>query len=231
MKIIAHRGFSSNCPENTLLAFEKALEAGADGIETDLRLSQDNKIVLFHDATLLRMTGQKGSIETSTLAELKSYEVKGEKIATLEELLSLVQGRLTLILEIKYHPKTYQKLCELLVEKIADKKSWVEISCFEDRVLTYIDHLDPDVRLHKLIKDALVLKEERFHERYRYISYLDIAVSLRKTVLASDLTEKYKVILWTVDKEDISKEKNAGIYGIMVNNISKYIKERKVMNE
>ncbi len=190
MKIIAHRGFSANYPENTLLAFEKALEAGADGIETDLRLSRDNEIVLFHDDTLLQMTGQEGRVETSTLSELKRCEVGGEKIATLDELLSLVKGKLTVVLEIKYDLKTYTKLCELLVEKIADKKSWVEISCFEERVLAYMHHLDPNIQLHKLIEEVSILKEEDFDEKYGYVSYLDIKVSLRKIVLGTEYDEK-----------------------------------------
>ncbi len=219
MKIIAHRGLSAGYPENTLLAFQKALEAGADGIETDLRLSRDNEIVLFHDAALFHLTGQKGSVETSSLAELKSCDLEGEKIATLDELLSLVKGRLTLILEIKYDPGTYAKLCELLVEKIADKKSWVEISCFEDRVLTYMHQLDPTVRLHKLIADVSVLEDPALEQTYDFIFCFDINISLRKQTLQLGLIEKYRVIFWTVDKEDITTEKNAGLYGIMVNMI------------
>ena len=67
MKMIAHRGFSARYPENTLLAFTKAMEAGVDGIETDLRLSKDAHPVLFHDDTLERLTGNNGCVEELTL--------------------------------------------------------------------------------------------------------------------------------------------------------------------
>ncbi len=232
MKIIAHRGFSDGYPENTLLAFRKAIEAGADGIETDLRLSRDSKIVLFHDKDLSSMHNCKGRVEAYSLKELKQYVIsENEPIATLDELIALTEGKLTLILEVKYNPETYEKLCDILVEKIADKYDWIEVSCFDDRVLAYMHRLDPNVRLHKLIADELILKENDLAGKYAYVSYFDIHVSLSKTALERGLMSKYKVILWTVDKEDISKEKNAGIYGIIVNNISKYIKETKAMNE
>ena len=226
LKIIAHRGFSDGYPENTLLAFKKAIEAGAGGIETDLRLSRDGEIVLFHDSDLHRMGNSKGSVESSSLQELKQYVIgKNEPIATLDELIALAEGRLTLILEVKYDPKTCKKLSEILVKKIADKHDWIEVSCFDDAVLAYMHRLDPNIRLHKLIEDASILQENNFEEKYAYISYFDIHVSLSKMALGLGLMEKHKVILWTVDKEEIFEEKNAGLYGIMVNNISQHIKE------
>ena len=232
MKIIAHRGFSDGYPENTLLAFKKAIEADADGIETDLRLSKDGEIVLFHDIDLYRMGNSKVSVESSFLQALKQYVIgESESIATLDELIALAEGRLTLILEIKYNSKTCKQLCDILVKKIADKYDWIEVSCFDNRVLRYLHRLDTDIRLHKLIEEESVLRECDFEEKYAYVSYFDIHISLSKMALELGLIEKYKVILWTVDKEDISEEKNAGLYGIMVNDISQHIKETKAMNE
>ena len=232
LKIIAHRGFSDGYPENTLLAFKKAIEADADGIETDLRLSKDGEIVLSHDIDLHRMGNSKVSVESSFLQALKQYVIgENESIATLDELIALAEGRLTLILEVKYNPETYKQLCDILVKKIADKHDWIEVSCFDDRVLLYLHRLDPDIRLHKVIEDASVLQENNFEEKYTYISYFDIAVSLSKMAVKQGLMKKYKVILWTVDDEYISEEKNAGLYGIMVNNISRHIQEKKAMNE
>ena len=232
LKIIAHRGFSDGYPENTLLAFKKAIESGADGIETDLRLSLDGEIILFHDNDLSRLTTNDSKVEELTVTDLKKFDLgKGESIPILDELIALAQGKVTLILEIKFYHKTYKQLCDILVERIAGKHDWVEVSCFDDRVLQYLYHLDPNIRLHKLIKDRSVLQEHGLEEKYAYVSYLDIHVSLLKIALELGLMSKYKIILWTVEKEDISEEKTAGIYGIMVNNISKYIKETKVMNE
>ena len=226
LKIIAHRGFSDRYPENTILAFRKAIEADVDGIETDLRLSLDGEIILFHDDDLSRLTKDDSKVEALTVKSLKKFDVgKGEPIPILDELITLARGKVTLILEIKFHPKTYKKLCEILIKRIADKHDWIEVSCFDDRALLYLHHLDPDIRLHKLIKDRSVLQEHDLEAKYAYVSYFDIHVSLSKMALERGLIEKYKIILWTVDKEDISEEKNAGLYGIMVNNISQFIKE------
>lgn len=220
MKVIAHRGLSELYPENTLLAFQKAIEAGADGIETDLRLTADGEIVLFHDKNLKRITQSKRSIEEMTLSALQGLDLgRGTSIATLDALLDLASEKLTLILEIKFHPETYIALCDLLLEKIEGMQSWVEVSCFDDSVLTYIHQHDAEIKLHKLIEDETLLSDEKLREKYSYADYLDIDVSLRKKVLELELLKDFKVIFWTVDTEDISMEKNAGLYGIMVNNI------------
>ena len=62
MKILAHRGYSSIYPENTMLAFRKALEFGADGIEFDVQLTQDDQVVVIHDLTTERTTGVEGKV-------------------------------------------------------------------------------------------------------------------------------------------------------------------------
>ena len=219
MKIIAHRGFSELYPENTLLAFKKALEAGADGIETDLRLSLDGQAVIFHDGDLKKITGVKGTPESLSLAQLKLLDAgEGERIPTLDELLQLTSAQAILILEIKYNPATYQRLCEVIEEKIKDKLEWVEVSCFDDEVLEQMHRLNPLIRLHKLIEHESTMRARDFEKKYAYTSYFDIDVDLRKTVRELGLFQRHKVIFWTVDKEDLSIEKEAGLYGIMKNN-------------
>lgn len=221
MKRIAHRGLSSEYPENTLLAFKKAIEAGADGIETDLRLSLDEEAILFHDSNLKRITGHNNTPESLSLVKLKKLDAgKGERIPSLDELLQLTKGKTTLILEIKYNPSTYKRLCEVTTKLIEDKLDWVEVSCFEDKVLKYMHQLNPKVKLHKLIDKASTLKDKDFETLYAYVSYFDVDVKLRDIVLDQRLLQRYKVIFWTVDKEDLSKEKEAGLYGIMKNDIS-----------
>jgi len=220
MKRIAHRGLSTEYPENTLLAFKKALEAGADGIETDLRLSLDEEVILFHDANLKHITGYDGRPETLTFSALKKLDAgEGESIPILDELLQLTQGRATLILEIKYNPSTYKRLCEITIKLIEDKLGWVEVSCFEDKVLKYMHELNPHVKLHKLIDKVSTLEDKDFETLYGYVSYFDVDIKLRDIVLAQGLLQRHKVIFWTVDKEDLSKEKEAGLYGIMKNDI------------
>jgi len=221
MKYIAHRGLSAKYPENTLLAFKKALEENADGIETDLMLSRDNEIILFHDDNLKRITGIDSSPQKLTLAQLRTLDAgQNEHIPTLDELLELTDEKATLILEIKYHSQTYKKLCKLLMPKIKEKVQWVEVSCFEDKVLAYIHTLNPDIRLHKLIEDIAVLENENFDKKYDYVSYLDIDIALRESVERLNLIARYKVIFWTVDKVDLEKEIKLGLYGVMVNDVS-----------
>src|SRR5687767_15686111 len=71
-KKIAHRGASGHYPENTRLAFTKAIQAGADMIELDCQLSRDGHVVVFHDEQLQRTAGVRGTLHSKTLAQLKS---------------------------------------------------------------------------------------------------------------------------------------------------------------
>ena len=73
--IIAHRGASALAPENTLAAFRKAIEDGAEGIEFDVRLSKDGKAVVFHDADLKRIAGRDEKIIDLSFAELQKIDM------------------------------------------------------------------------------------------------------------------------------------------------------------
>jgi len=98
----AHRGlhYGAGFPENSLLAFAAALELGA-GIECDLRLSADDRILVFHDADAWRLCSSPLVIGRSTLEELSRLRVGEGPIPTLESLLHLVAGRVPLLLEVK----------------------------------------------------------------------------------------------------------------------------------
>jgi glycerophosphoryl diester phosphodiesterase len=98
----AHRGLhsGSQLPENSLIAFAAALEVGA-GIECDLRLTKDGRIVVFHDADAWRMCASPMKIAESTLAEINRLTVDNQLVPTLESLLTLVAGRVPLLLEVK----------------------------------------------------------------------------------------------------------------------------------
>src|SRR6476659_4841794 len=98
----AHRGlnFGAGFPENSLLAFAAALELGA-GIECDLRLTADNQILVFHDADAWRMCASALRIGASTHAQLARLRVGDGPIPALRSLLSLVAGRVPLLLEVK----------------------------------------------------------------------------------------------------------------------------------
>jgi glycerophosphoryl diester phosphodiesterase len=98
---VAHRGASVEAPENTLRAFERALELGADGIELDVQVTRDGVAVVFHDSTLKRLTGARGRLVDRTWSELLKLCVQGEPIPTLTDVLALTRKRAILQIEIK----------------------------------------------------------------------------------------------------------------------------------
>ena len=106
---IAHRGASAAAPPNTLAAFEKAVELGADGIEFDVHLSADGVLVVIHDFNVDDTTDGSGRVAEMTLAQLKQLDAgsrfdpafAGERIPTLEEVLETVGSRLLLNIELK----------------------------------------------------------------------------------------------------------------------------------
>jgi glycerophosphoryl diester phosphodiesterase len=106
---VAHRGASGYYPENTRIAFEKAVEAGVDMIEMDCQLSRDGHVVIYHDENLRRVAGVKGTVKSKTLQQLKRLDVgakfkksfKGQQILTLEEAMSFLAGKVDLNIEIK----------------------------------------------------------------------------------------------------------------------------------
>jgi glycerophosphoryl diester phosphodiesterase len=106
--VIAHRGTPRELPENTLASFSRALEQGADVLETDLRISQDGVIVLVHDETLERTTNGTGFVSAHSLDEIKDLRTRApagqladEGVPTLLELLALTQAQVPLLLELK----------------------------------------------------------------------------------------------------------------------------------
>jgi glycerophosphoryl diester phosphodiesterase len=107
--IIAHRGASRKAPENTLAAFSRAIDDGADGIELDVRLTADNRVVVFHDSRLERTTDGAGKIERCSSDELKGLSAgswfhpvfRGEPIPTLDDALELIRRRVGVNIELK----------------------------------------------------------------------------------------------------------------------------------
>ncbi len=107
--VIAHRGASAYAPENTLVAFEKAIEMHADWFELDCTMSRDGEIIVIHDDDLERTTDKLGAIRDLTLAEIKQADAgtwfdprfAGEKVPTLDEALDHAKGRIGVYIEIK----------------------------------------------------------------------------------------------------------------------------------
>ncbi len=99
--IIAHRGYSKKYPENTLSAFQKAIEAKADYIELDVRLTKDGVLVVHHDKSTLRMTGKNHFVDQTDFATLRTLNCGfGKKIPTMEEVITLCKGKIGMQIEL-----------------------------------------------------------------------------------------------------------------------------------
>ena len=102
MLILGHRGASKAYPENTLVAFQAAYEENADGLEWDVHATADGILVLTHDRSLARRTGDSREVDMVTLEELKALDAgSGQQIPTLVEALALCAGRGYLDIEVK----------------------------------------------------------------------------------------------------------------------------------
>lgn len=159
MKIWAHRGCSQMYPENTLLAFEKAAAIeGLAGIELDIQLSKDGRMVVFHDEKIDRTTDGTGELRNYTLAELKEFKIDAgnsayERIPTIEEVLDLLENKvrsgLQLNIELKNSKFPYegmeQKIVELVHKRGIQKN--VVYSSFNALSLQQIRNLDPDAEI------------------------------------------------------------------------------------
>ncbi len=151
----AHRGLHSGAafPENSLIAFAAALELGA-GIECDLRLTSDNRIVVFHDADAWRMCASRMRIGDSTLQELARLTVGEHPIPTLESLLTLVAGRVPLLLEIKVENDLWRWAPALRLA-LADYLGPFGVMSFDPRIARLMKTNLPDVRRGLVVRASL----------------------------------------------------------------------------
>lgn len=123
-RIVAHRGASHEAPENTLAAFKRAWALGCEAVELDVRLTHDGEVVVFHDATTLRIGGRDTPVAEQTLAELRALDVgawkhikyKGERIPTLAEALATIPGGRAMFVEIKSGKDTAPAIAKAIKE-------------------------------------------------------------------------------------------------------------------
>ncbi len=121
---IAHRGGEAYAPENTLAAFQRTMDYGIGWIETDVRRTRDNQLVLLHDELVDRTTDGGGSVHDFSLVELQNLdagswfgsEFAGERIPTLNELFEFCSDRVHYLLEIKDPGLVEEKLAESVLE-------------------------------------------------------------------------------------------------------------------
>jgi glycerophosphoryl diester phosphodiesterase len=158
--VVAHRGASKECPENTLAAFKRALEHGADGIELDVQLTRDGEVVVLHDEQVDRTTDGRGWVRDLTLAEVRRLDAgdwfapgyAGERVPTLPEVFQ-VAGRAALVnVELKNNKVRYDGLERKVLDivKTAGLSANVVISSFNHASLRVVQSLDSSQRIATL---------------------------------------------------------------------------------
>lgn len=192
--IYAHRGlFSERAPENSLSAFQYAIDKGM-GIELDVRLTRDGVPVVFHDRTLIRMCGDKRRISRTDYSELKKLTLgsSDEGIPTLKEALELIGGRVPLLVETKlpkrhrWHRRLERQILPLLKEYSGD----LRLQSFNRYSAGYLKRKLPHIPCG-ILSGSLYAQPEGFD----FISYKLSGLSEEKM---RELKEKYPLVfLWT----------------------------------
>src|SRR5437870_3495608 len=137
-----HRGNPDECPENTLASFRSAIDLGVDLIECDVHRSEDGGLPVIHDHLLDRTTDGSGLVRDHTMAELKRFDAgswkdprfKGERIPSLDEVLTLAKGQVGVAIEIKNLPLPYAGIEDALVRTVKDA------AMIDDVVMISFDH-------------------------------------------------------------------------------------------
>lgn len=165
-KIFAHRGYSGKYPENTMIAFKKALEYGVDGIELDVQLTKDGEVVIIHDETIDRTTTGKGFVVDYTYEELEKFDASFKfkdlgfnKIPTLREYFQLVKDYdIVTNVELKTGINEYlgieEKVWELIKEYNLEEK--VIISSFNHFSVMRMKKIAPQLKYGFLSEDWII---------------------------------------------------------------------------
>ena len=214
---IAHRGAKAYEPENTLQAFQKALDLNSDGIELDVHLSADEHIIVIHDETIDRTTNGKGLVNTFSLTELKSFLIEGKyQIPTLNEVFDLVDKKCLINIELKglgAPGKVVQ-----LIEQYISEKNWnynhFIISSFDWNMLQETSNLNPNIPIGVLTEENLDTALA-FAEKIKAKAINPDFQLLNKENVYEIQEKGFLVFPWTVNsEEDILKIKNYKVNGI-----------------
>ncbi len=228
---MAHRGASDKAPQNTMAAFEKAIEMGADFIELDVHLTKDDEIVVIHDKTVDSTTDGSGKVSEMTLEEIKQLDAgsyfdenfKGEQIPKLEEVLDLAKGEIGLNIELKTrrgkNKGIENKVLNLIEEKNFDEE--LMFSSFSFESMEKIKELDEDKKVG-LIYITLPITAWHATRNHKKNHWADAANLWHWTVGKRHLRKLQdlgvEVNVWTPDGEKkIKKMAKAGVDGIITN--------------
>lgn len=223
-KLISHRGLHKGIeiPENSMLAFQKAVEKGY-GIELDITISKDNQIVVFHDETLNRLCNINGNIEEfdyAYLKKLKLYETD-EYIPLFDEVLALIDGKIPLIIEIKKH-KNIGILEDILCDLLNNYKGEYFICSFEKDILFWLRNNKPK-QIRGLIFASFPKKFKKYEKAiflYKFFKSKADFISLDDKLIDSSIYDfckkkELEVIIWTIKDKKRFKQIEKKVDGVI----------------
>lgn len=243
-KNIAHRGYSGLYPENTILAFRKAIEVGCDGIETDVQMTKDGELVLCHDEKIDRTTDGKGYIIDYTYDELKKFNAgnlfKGKfdfvEIPKLSDLFDLVKRKDLLInLELKNSVIEYKNLEENVIKMVYEynMQNNIIISSFNHYSIIKCKSLDSSLK-YGILYDCWI------HNPGDYVKALGMDAchpshySLNEETIENIKKNGLKINTYTVNKEsDMRRLIHSNIDGLITNypeTLDNILRERDLKN-
>ncbi|MCQ2479658.1 MAG: glycerophosphodiester phosphodiesterase [Clostridia bacterium] len=212
-KNIAHRGFSGKYPENTMLAFKKAIEAGADGIELDVHFTKDKELVIIHDETIDRTTDGTGEVESFTYEELSKFNAYGrfegqfdfQKIPTLREYFELVkpvEGFITNI-ELKTGINEYPGIEEAVLKLIDEfsLRDRIIISSFNHFSVMRFKAIAPDMQCG-FLEESRIIDFGAYAKKYNVEFVHPLYKCLTEDVFEEIYSNGIGINTWTVNDEE-----------------------------
>lgn len=223
MLIIGHRGAAGLAPENTIDAFQKGLDVGADALEFDVQLTRDDIPVVIHDSTLFRTHRKSRVVRWSNHASLQKAAEKGHQIATLEEVLDLCFGKVLLNLEVK-NRGTGAKIARYIQENYVKQDSdWENIlfSSFKGLELRAIRRVSPHAEL-AMLHNRNPFAFMAYHRQLRFtaVGFHRLYTSQLATAVAKKLD--LFIYAYTVNRPAAARRlMSEGIEGFVTDNPAK----------
>jgi glycerophosphoryl diester phosphodiesterase len=234
---IAHRGASGITPENTRVAFVKALDLGADMIEFDVQLTRDDVAIVFHDETLERTTNGSGRVsetDFSTISRLDAGSWFGASFAdhevpTLEEVLGLLAGRAMLNIELKPDARVEQ-LVRRVVTAVARFEQFEAaiFSSFQAGALRSLRRLVPDARVGVLCQRGELASALALADELGAVALHPAAAMVDTDLVREAHARKLVVYPWTVNEPgEIALLRALGVDGIFTDHPDRVARPRR----
>jgi len=235
VKIIGHRGASDDAPENTISSIKEAFVQGADGVEVDVRLTKDERVVCIHDKNTVRTTGLSLEVKNTNYRELKNLDAgswkgavwKDELIPSLEEVLKEVPLNKEIFIEIKTSLEIIDPLISLVLSSKITKKNITMIS-FNAEVIKEIKLRLPEVTCNLLTAFDPSYNEKDLPQLLKKIDADGVGVQ-NHAKLTKDFIDKIKNInkdvhVWTVNEGEKAKKYSLLGLSSITTNKPRYIK-------